>query len=29
LEIIENKMGYHVPEHVVTTRHTGKKKKKH
>lgn len=29
LEIIEEKMGYFVPEHVVTARNTGKKKKKH
>ena len=29
LEIIEEKMGFFVPEHVVTARNTGKKKKKH
>ncbi len=29
LELIEGKMGFEVPEHVVTARAQGKKKKKH
>ena len=28
-ELLEDKMAYVVPEHVVTARNTGKKKKKH
>ena len=28
-ELLEDKMGHVVPEHVVTARNTGKKKKKH